>query len=230
MRSTRKEAEDFRAAAVREATRLFARRGAGAVSVQDVAEAVGASKQALLYHFKTKDALVDAVLRRLLEQANGRLVTLMGTLSGSGDERMAQALAHLRTILDAEPHAAAVLLRFMLDGGTEAAQRLQEGAQPWLRFMVDLIERGQREGTVRPELDAEAAVVQVGILLLTNFALMPMHTSEQGSPREWQQRRLTELVRAVRAILFVEPPPSAPKRKRSAGTARGKTVGPRKRR
>jgi AcrR family transcriptional regulator len=230
MRATRKQAEDFRGAAVREATRLFAERGAGAVSVQDVAEAVGASKQALLYHFKTKDALVDAVLTHLLDQANGRLVTLMGTLSGDEDERMAQALRHLQTILDAEPHAAAVLLRFLLDGGTGASRRLQQGAQPWLRFMVDLIERGQREGTVRPELDAEAAVVQVGVLLLTNFALMPLNAWTRRTPAEWRQRWMAELVRSVRAILFVErAPANAPPKPRSV-SARTKAAGARKRR
>jgi hypothetical protein len=70
--------------------------------------------------------------------------------------------------------------------------------------MKDLIERGQREGIVRKDLDGEAAIVQVGALLLTNFALLPLHGWTRSSPKAWRERRLAELLRAIRAILFVE--------------------------
>jgi AcrR family transcriptional regulator len=198
---SRKAPDDVRAAAVREATRLFAERSADAVSLQDVAAEVGVTKQALLYHFGTKEALIDAVATRLLDLANDELVALIGALARSEDLRMEQALDHLRRLLDAEPAAARVLLRFLLDGSV-VTDRVLDGAQPWLRFMVDLIERGQRDGTVRPELDPEAAVVQIGALLLTNVALLPIHGWTASPPEEWRQRRLAELVRAVRAILF----------------------------
>jgi AcrR family transcriptional regulator len=44
------------------AAALFARRGFGKTSVQDVADAVGLSKAGLLHHFPSKDALYEAVL------------------------------------------------------------------------------------------------------------------------------------------------------------------------
>lgn len=200
----KKSTVDLRSAAIVSATRLFAAHGAGAVSVQDVADDVGASKQALLYHFKTKDALCDAVLTYVLDEANRGLVDLMGALSGDPSERMGQALDLLEGMLDAQPDAAAVLLRFLLDGQQRASDRIQDGTRPWLAFMVDLIERGKRDGNVRPDLDPEAAVVQVGVLLLTNFALMPHHGWTKSSPKIWRERRLAELVRAIRAILFVD--------------------------
>ena len=40
-----------------EATRLIAQRGFGAISVNDVAQAAGLSKQALLYHYPSREAL-----------------------------------------------------------------------------------------------------------------------------------------------------------------------------
>jgi AcrR family transcriptional regulator len=202
--ASKKSVADVPAEAVREATRLFADRSADAVSLQEIADAIGVSKQALLYHFGNKDGLVDAVLARILDEANKRLVSMIGSLAHDEGERMEQALHELQGLLDAEPAAARVILRILLDSGSTGAQRLLEGAKPWLRFMVDLIERGQKDGTIRPDLDAEAAVAQVGTLLLTNFALLSVHGFTDATPAKWRKRRLTELVRSVRVLLFVE--------------------------
>ncbi len=163
---------------------------------------MGASKQALLYHFGTKDALVEAVLARLLERANARLLSLMGALSPSLDERMDQVLGHLNAMFDEEPHAAAVLLRYLLDGGQRAAQRLETGAQPWLTFTVDLLRRGQAEGWVRRDVDAEAAAAQIGMMLLTHFALLPVQHRKRGEAAAWRERLSEQLVLAIRAMLF----------------------------
>jgi hypothetical protein len=44
----------------------------------------------------------------------------------------------------------------------------------------------------------------VGTLLLTNFALLSVHGFTDATPAKWRKRRLTELVRSVRVLLFVE--------------------------
>ena len=40
------------------------------------------------------------------------------------------------------------------------------------------------------------------MLVVTNFALLPLHGWTKGGAAAWQKRRLTELFRAMRAILF----------------------------
>lgn len=208
--AAKKHPTDVRGAALQAATRLFAERSADAVSLQQVADDVGVTKQAVLYHFGTKEALVEAVLARILDEANRRMVHMMGTLAKDEGQRMEQALSEMQGLLDAEPAAARVLLRILLDSGSAGAERLLQGVQPWLRFMVDLIERGQKDGTVRPELDPEAAVAQVGTLLLTNFALLPVHGWTTSTPAEWRRRRLAELLRSVQTLLFVDGRASGP--------------------
>ncbi|GAA3619884.1 TetR/AcrR family transcriptional regulator [Microlunatus ginsengisoli] len=86
------------------ATELFASRGFHETSLQDVADAVGSSKSGLLYHFPTKEALLEAVLRR--RDAGG----LPGPGDGSGPADLGAAVEGLAgTVRDApgliEAHA-----------------------------------------------------------------------------------------------------------------------------
>jgi hypothetical protein len=59
-----------------------------------------------------------------------------------------------------------------------------------------------RDGCIRKGLDPEAAVAQIGILVLANFALLPCTGGPDDPPAAWRKRLLAEMVRALRAILF----------------------------
>ena len=48
-----------------EATRLFARQGYHKTTVTDIANAIGMTQGALFHHFANKEALLEAVVRRL---------------------------------------------------------------------------------------------------------------------------------------------------------------------
>ncbi|PTL84806.1 TetR/AcrR family transcriptional regulator [Vitiosangium sp. GDMCC 1.1324] len=195
----------------REATRLIALRGFGAISVNDVAQAVGISKQALLYHYPSREALHDAVLDSLIEHSNRHLLVLVGAFTGRGEERLERAMAQIREFFDADPDAARVILRELLDGEREHVTRLLRGVEPWLRLMADALRQGQQEGRVRQELDPEAAVAHVGTLLLTTFALLPMMGWTGASDAEWRERRLGEVVRLIERYLFTDADPQRPR-------------------
>jgi AcrR family transcriptional regulator len=78
---------------LQEATRLIAQRGFGAISVNDVAQAVGISKQALLYHYPSREALHEAVVASLIEHSNRHLLLLLGAFSGKGEEPWLRLMA-----------------------------------------------------------------------------------------------------------------------------------------
>lgn len=201
------ESEDPRERIRREASRLMARRGFGAISLNDVAQAAGLSKQALLYHYPSREALHEAVLDSLVAQSNRHLVLLLGALSGPGEERLTRVMVQLREFFDAEPDAAGVILRELLDGEHTCIARLVQGLEPWLRLATDTVRQGQREGRFRPELDAEAAVAHVGSLLLTSFAL-GWRTSgwpQAADPDAWRERWLNEAVLIIQRYLFTQP-------------------------
>jgi AcrR family transcriptional regulator len=186
------------------ATRLIAQRGFGAISVNDVAQAVGISKQALLYHYPSREALHAAVVDSLIEHSNRHLQLLLGAFTGKGEERLERAMAQIHEFFETDLHAARLLLRELLDGNREQLSRLSQGVEPWLRLMADTLRQGQQEGRIRLELDPEVAVVQVGTLLLTTFALLPMEGWARVSDAEWRERRLGEVVRIIERYLFTD--------------------------
>ena len=59
------KARATRRSILREATRLFARQGYHKTTVTDIANAIGMTQGALFHHFANKDALLEAVVRRL---------------------------------------------------------------------------------------------------------------------------------------------------------------------
>jgi AcrR family transcriptional regulator len=200
----------------REATRLIAQRGFGAISVNDVAQAVGISKQALLYHYPSREALHEAVVSSIVEHSNQHLLLLLSAFSGHGEERLALAMGQLREFFDAEPDAARVILREVLDGDPAQVSRLQRSMVPWLRLVVDALRQGQQEGRVRPELDPEAAVAHVGTLLLTTFSLRKVGPWPEADDAEWRERWLSEVVLIIQRYLFTDPGPERPKPGRQA--------------
>ena len=68
---------DLREAALQAATRRFAAHGFEGTSVQDIAGDVGVTKQALLYHFATKEDLRRVVLAEMVRHWNEALPRLL---------------------------------------------------------------------------------------------------------------------------------------------------------
>lgn len=208
-----------------EATRLIAERGFGAISLADVAEGVEVSKQAVLYHFPSKQLLHEAVIEHLLDYANQSLISLVSTLTSDETARINRALELVREFFAREPHAAAVILRSLLDKEEALVGRIRKGAEPWFRLLVEALQRGQREGRFRAELDPEATLVTIGSMITTTFALLPMHEWVEGEPHDWRDRRLRDTIRAIDWILFhddARPAADAPKAKPAPAAPKSK--------
>jgi AcrR family transcriptional regulator len=66
--ATRSDGRATRERLLAAARKLVAQEGPSALTLDRAAEAAGISKGAVLYHFKSKDALIDALLRSVLDQ------------------------------------------------------------------------------------------------------------------------------------------------------------------
>ncbi len=62
---------------------LFGSRGVGAVSLDDIADAVGVRKQTVLYWFKSRSGLIDAVLDHAADEL---LVVVEAAIRSKGDD------------------------------------------------------------------------------------------------------------------------------------------------
>jgi len=73
--------EELRAIALTE----FARAGYGATSLQRIAELAGLSKSSVLYHFASKEALLEAAIAPALERFEGMVTKLERSHASSSD-------------------------------------------------------------------------------------------------------------------------------------------------
>lgn len=193
--------EDLRERVLFELMRLTATRGLGGVSIQDVADACNTTKQVVLYHFSSRDALLAAMISQMVDEANRALLSLLRTGTAEGPSRVEVLLARTQQILVEDPLSAAVAVRVLLDGEPELKQRLLEGLRPWRQFLVDQLVQAQREGQVRADLDVEAGVWGIGVLVASAASLLPLHDAPNEAEDRWRARRVEEILRSVSRVL-----------------------------
>jgi AcrR family transcriptional regulator len=154
------------------AAEVIAERGITGASFRLIGERAGTSRGLPTHHFGSKDALVA----RIAQRAQDKVQEIMGAAvldsTGQPDDMTAGNLVRLLvdTYLglfdDPTPDQRALLVmwgstfpsRSVIDGMIEADQRSYEG---WASHLA----RGQRDGSIRADLDVEAsAVILHGLL------------------------------------------------------------------
>ncbi len=142
--------------------RLFAERGAAAVTVREIAAAAGVSPGLVMHHYGSKDGLKDAVDRR----AVAFFEEMIGELARTGEEGGSASLAELfADRLEREPVMADYVRRLLLDGG-EAADalfaKLFESTVAGMRSLA-------AAGVVRPAQDER---IRAAFLLANDLSLV----------------------------------------------------------
>jgi AcrR family transcriptional regulator len=141
--------EALRSAILDVAAKLFIEKGSGGTSMQDIAEALGLSRTAVYYYFKSKDAIQRALTEEVLSSAR----KLAGDTVARDDLDPVRALRAL-----VAQHADLILSRpaeFRVADRTEADMTPKQRAsvQSARRNVLDnfssVIERGVREGQFR---------------------------------------------------------------------------------
>jgi TetR/AcrR family transcriptional regulator, regulator of cefoperazone and chloramphenicol sensitivity len=162
--NVRTEPGDLRAAAVilGAATRLFAERGAAAVTVREIAAAAGVSPGLVMHHYGSKDGLKDAVDRRAVAFFEEMLTQLARIGEEGGSASLAELFADR---LREEPAMVDYVRRLLLDGG-EAADalfgKLLDATEAGMRALVDA-------GVVRPAADERT---RTAFLLANDLSLL----------------------------------------------------------
>jgi AcrR family transcriptional regulator len=165
MSSRAAAAEVTRTRLIDAAIERFAADGLGA-SFDAVAAEVGVTKGALYHHFGSKEGLVEAVYKEAIRRHADRVVAA----SARGDGR-----ARLLALVDASARLYASRTSFYRVLGSlhlaaaaerpalaDVARRMQRTQR---EFMIDLVRQGQHDGSIRPELDAEAVGLTVNAAL-----------------------------------------------------------------
>ncbi|GAA2868273.1 hypothetical protein Acy02nite_09140 [Actinoplanes cyaneus] len=161
---------DLRAALLTLAEETLRERGPGELSLRELAREAGVSPAAPSRHFKTKQALLDA----LAVTGFDRLGAVMaGALDRAGDAFGPRLSALTRTYVTfATGNAALLELMFSRKHEPDAPAELIEAMQRLMALATGLIEDGQRRGEVREGPVILLAVPLAAILQgITDLAL-----------------------------------------------------------
>jgi AcrR family transcriptional regulator len=130
---------------------LVAEHGPAAASLSAIAARAGISKAAVLYHFSTKDAVLEATLGHVLTA----FATAVGERVDAADGPEAMLVAFLRGAVDhlrTRPAHVRVLVEGLVrdrDGARELAPGSAAGVGRW-QAVASILELGQRAGVFRP--------------------------------------------------------------------------------
>jgi AcrR family transcriptional regulator len=195
---------DVRQEVVAAATRLFAAHGFDGTALQDIADAVGVTKPAVLHHFRSKEHLRAAVLDAIVAHWNGALPRLL-LASHSAQERFEAVLGELLSFFGEHPERARVVLREALDRPAEITRILRGAIRPWLDALAEGIRAGQRVRRYRADVDPDAFVMH--LLQIVIAAGASASVGESAIEPDGAARYRRELARIARASLLSEIPP-----------------------
>jgi AcrR family transcriptional regulator len=170
---------------------MVAQRGYDAVSVRDVAEALGISKGTILHHFRSKDRILEQVhadyMRRRIAEADlilARLVTPADQLAGL----IYQNLLGMESDYSATVAFAREISRFATE---EVMSQVRAMRREYRNQMRSVLERGMEQGAFRRD--------DVNILSLQIFGMFNWSWTWLRREGEWTSEHIAATF--VRTIL-----------------------------
>lgn len=136
-----------RAALLEAAGEQFAARGYEGSRTQRIADAAGANKAMISYHFGGKMGLYRAVVTDRMAELRPRLVAIRER-PGSAADKWSRYLGELLAMLAREPVLWRIILREHLDGGTRLQSEFASDISEFFRTTRSILDQGRREGTL----------------------------------------------------------------------------------
>ncbi|HYM14709.1 MAG TPA: TetR/AcrR family transcriptional regulator [Dehalococcoidia bacterium] len=160
---------DRRRAILDAATELFADRGFGAVSVQEIADAASTHKTTVLYHFATKEALHEAVL----DEALGRIAAVMHEFLAGGfrRDRVAYMLDQIHAFFADHIALARILQRELLESAAPEAY-FSLFVEPIYLPAMRMLEAAMAAGVIR-HVDPALFIHDLHVQLIGYFCHRP---------------------------------------------------------
>jgi TetR/AcrR family transcriptional regulator, cholesterol catabolism regulator len=137
------------------AATMFAERGLRATTVRDIADSAGILSGSLYHHFKSKEQMVEEVLRDFLDWLFGRYQEIVDTEPNPLERLKGLFMASFEAIEDR--HAQVVIYQDEAKRLSTLTQfgfvetRNKEQRKMWL----DLLNQGIEEGYFRPDIDVD---------------------------------------------------------------------------
>jgi len=203
-RTPRKKTLETRRRIREAAKQLFAERGFDATSVQAIGDVVGMGKQAVRYHYPSKEQLRREVYEEMAAKWADFIPRLLKALVGP-DATRERLIDELVELVDDEPHLAPLVLRDMLEGDSLAKAMAARDFIPHLERSFEEFQELKEAGIIRDDVDPAAAYV---VLLHTIVPVLALATRrsrfENEANDDWRRIRIREAFRLLRNGLFAE--------------------------
>jgi TetR/AcrR family transcriptional regulator len=197
-------AERTRSAILDAAETLFAERGFDATRLEDVAERVGIRRASIVYYFRDKGELYDAVLAGVF---GGLFERTRETLGAPGPlaTRIESAVAAWVDYVGARPSLARLLLREVANGAPERRRVLARHTQPFFALTRKVMGESRGDPLAQsPPIDPVHFASTIAGATVFLVAAMPALVPELGFgplQREQIEAHGNEVLRITRRLL-----------------------------
>ena len=186
----------------RSALEMFASHGL-LVSIARIAEHAGITKQALMYHFPSKNELISAVMHDIEQDSLESMIQFFSLLLTAQNVQNEEKLEQLVGYFLENSLWSVLFLRLILEN---AEGYLPESfRQNHVRVIRDL-EKLQQQGKIKKHIDVAATWTNMNMLLLTTLATSQVEStltqSLEISPERWLKRRIVSIFWMYRSTIF----------------------------
>ncbi len=184
----------------------FANRGFARARLEDIAEPVGITRAAVIYHFGDKETLYAAVLEATFKALSERIRAALEA-DAPNAERVERLIAAWVDYAAERPTLARLFMREVADSPRELAPGLRHLVDPMFSAVTEGIEKGQLEGAFR-EIDPDLVVsVLAGatVWFVTNAPLLGGGETHRRPREEVFAAFREELIGVTRHLLGTNP-------------------------
>ncbi|MNN11092.1 HTH-type transcriptional repressor AcnR [compost metagenome] len=151
-------------------TKLFTEKGFEKTSIQDIIAELGMSKGAIYHHFKSKEDILDVVMKKQFQYAARMLNELIhNTKAANAREKLILILEHV--VSDPEAHSIDDILSTQIKNPQFVMTGIKEGVTSDAPVIAQLMMEGKEDGSITTEYPAECAEV---FMLLINIWVNPI--------------------------------------------------------
>ena len=177
------KAERTRAAILAAAGPIFARRGFAGTRLDDIGAELGIAGSGILYHFRGKRALYQAVLEGLLDDLAEAMESALAR-GGLVAERFESLVSAGVRFAVRRPELAHLVMREATSDDEDLQGVLQERTQSFLGLVHALYAEGERTGELRPICDDPTHLVSaVGGTIIFYIAALPSFVPDLPASR-----------------------------------------------
>ncbi|WP_132879837.1 TetR/AcrR family transcriptional regulator [Tamaricihabitans halophyticus] len=134
---------------------LFATKGIGPTTVRDIGEAAGVFSGSLYHYFRSKNAIVDAVLARFMDDIGSRFQAAV-TRAGSPVAVVRALINETLLVIDDHPHPTKMYQndrQYLRDNGL--LERVDSASRAMRGFWLTAIRAGIADGSFRADIPPE---------------------------------------------------------------------------